>query len=256
MPFATNRYDGLQLQLTRRFTQGVFLTAAYTWSKSVGLNSGGSAFTSSGNSDSGLAFYVPSQMQANHGTLGFDRTQVLTVAANFELPFGPGKRMMTSGIGGKVLGGWQLNTLFSAYTGLPFTAYADGTSLNAPQNSQVADQLVQDVPKLGGIGNGQPYYDRAAFAAVSQARFGNSSLNSLRGPGLVNCDLGLFRAFKMSERFNLQFRAEAFNFTNTPHFENPGQSNSNNSVSNAGFMYITTALPDQRNLRLGLRLAF
>ena len=91
---------------------------------------------------------------------------------------------------------------------------------------------------------------------VSDPRFGTSPLNALRGPGMVNCDLGLFRAFKLSERFNLQFRAEAFNFTNTPHFENPGQSNSNNNVTNAGFMYITTALPDQRNIRLGLRLAF
>lgn len=256
LPFATNRYDALQMQLTRRFSSGVFLSSSYTWSKAVGLNSGGSGFTSSGNSDSGLAFYVPSQTKANHGVLGFDRTQVFTFAANYDLPLGRGKKMLNSGAGAVLAGGWQLNTVISAYTGLPFTAYADGTSLNAPQNSQIADQLVKDIPKPGGIGNGLPYYDRAAFQNVSQPRFGTSSLNSLRGPGLVNCDLGVFRSFKVTERFNLQFRAEAFNVTNTPHFENPGQSNSNNNVTNAGFMYITTALPDQRNIRLGLRLGF
>ena len=44
--------------------------------------------------------------------------------------------------GALLAGGWQLNTVFSAYTGLPFSAYADATSLNAPQNAQIADQLV------------------------------------------------------------------------------------------------------------------
>jgi hypothetical protein len=256
LPFATNRYDGLQLQLTRRFSGGLMFTSSYTWSKSLGLNSGGSAFTSSGNSDSGLAFYVPSQMPKNHGVLGFDRTQVFTLAGSYEMPFGKGKKMLTGGAGAMIAGGWQVNAVLSAYTGLPFTAYADAASLNAPQNSQVADQLVRDIPKPGGIGVGQPYYDRAAFANVSQPRFGTSPLNSLRGPGMVNCDLGLFRSFKATERISLQFRAEAFNFTNTPHFENPGQSNSNNNVTNSGFMYITTALQDQRTIRLGLRLAF
>ncbi len=164
--------------------------------------------------------------------------------------------MLTDGPGALIAGGWQLNTVLSAYTGLPFTAYADGTSLNVPQNAQVSDQLVKDIPKPGGIGNGLPYYDRSAFRNVSDARFGTSSLNALRGPGMVNCDLGLFRSFRLTERFNLQFRVEAFNFTNSSHFENPGQSNSSNNVTNAGFMYITTALPDQRNIRLGLRLAF
>lgn len=256
LPFATNNYNSLQAQLSRRFHNGLFLTSSYTWSKAIGLNSGGSAFTSSGNSDTGLAFYVPGQMPKNRAVLGFDRTQVFTFATNYELPFGKGKKMLTGGAGAAIAGGWQLNALFSAYTGLPFSVYADGTSLNAPQNSQVADQLVKDVPLLGGIGVGQPYYDRNAFKNVSDKRFGTSSLNSLRGPGLVNCDLGIFRTFRLTERFGLQFRAEAFNFTNTPHFENPGQSNSNNNVSNAGFMYITSALQDQRNIRFGLRLGF
>jgi hypothetical protein len=256
LPFNTNNYNAMQVQVTRRFSGGLFLSSSYTWSKTIGLNSGGSAFTSSGNSDSGLAFYVPSQMPKNHGVLGFDRTQVFTLAANYGLPFGNGKKWLTSGAGAMIAGGWQINTVFTAYTGLPFSAYADGTSLNAPQNSQVADQIVQDIPKPGGIGQGQPYYDRSAFQNVSQPRFGTSPLNSLRGPGLVNCDLGMFRSFKLTERFALQFRAEAFNFTNTPHFENPGQSNSNNNVTSSGFMYITTALQDQRTIRLGLRLGF
>ena len=75
--------------------------------------------------------------------------------------------------------------------------------------------------QLGGIGVGQPYYDWTAFARVTEARFGTAGFNSLRGPGVFSSDLGLFRRFAMSERLRMEFRAEAFNWTNTPKFNNP-----------------------------------
>ena len=68
-------------------------------------------------------------------------------------------------------------------------------------------------------GAGQSWFDPLAFREVTGARFGNAGFNSLRGPHLYNLDLGLFRNFAFSERFQLQFRAEAFNLTNTPHFD-------------------------------------
>jgi hypothetical protein len=80
-------------------------------------------------------------------------------------------------------------------------------------------------------------------------------LNAIRGPWLVSSNLGLFRSFTISERFNLQFRGEALNWTNTPALNNP-----NANVSNpANFMAITgagTGQSPQRTMRFGLRLAF
>jgi hypothetical protein len=138
------------------------------------------------------------------------------------------------------------------YTGLPFIVQTDGSSLNAPQNTQVADQIRADVPKLGGVGTGNPFYDTTAFAPVRDVRFGNMGLNALRGPLRFSMGLGLFRSFAATERFNLQFRAEALNLTNTPALNNP-----NATVSTpSNFMAITSAAQAQRTIRFGLRLAF
>jgi len=79
----------------------------------------------------------------------------------------------------------------------------------------------------------------------------------------VNSDFSVFRTFPLTERFKLQFRAEAFNITNTPHFNNPSTNVSNmrlnqdGSISNLGnFMSITSAVADERNFRFALRLSF
>ncbi len=244
IPMATNRYDALQTNLTRRFSHGLFFTSSYTWSKSLGINAG--------NSDSGLRFYVPSQFSKNKAVSDFDRTHSWVAAANYELPFGKNKSLFTTGFGSKFLGGWTLNPNVALYTGTPFIVTADGSSLNAPQNTQVADQIRADVPKFGGVGVGNPFYDPTAFAPVRDVRFGNTGLNILRGPRRFNMNMGLFRSFQLTERFSTQFRAEALNFTNTPALQNPNA----NVSSPANFFTITGADQTQRTIRLGLRIAF
>ena len=97
-----------------------------------------------------------------------------------------------------------------------------GTSLNAPGNTQTADQVKSDVAILGGIGRGTPYFDPTAFAPVTAVRYGSVGRNTMRGPGVFNLDASLFRNFKLTERFGLQFRTEVFNLTNTPAFGLPG----------------------------------
>jgi len=248
IPMATNRYDAWQSNLTRRFNRGLFLTTSYTWSKSIGINAG--------NSDSGLRFYVPSQYSKNRAVADFDRAQTFVAAANYELPFGKGKDVAQSGAAAAVLGGWQVNPMLQLYTGTPFIVGTDGTSLNAPQNTQVADQIDANVTKFGGVGLGAPFYDPSAFAPVRDARFGNMGLNALRGPRLFNMNFGLFRKFLITERTDLTFRAEALNLTNTPALANPNATASNPS----NFMAITStnanAPSAQRTIRFGLRFAF
>jgi hypothetical protein len=245
---AHQRYDAWQTNLTKRFSHGLFMTTSYTWSKTIGITAG--------NSDSGLRFYVPTQFSKNRSVTDFDRTHTFTTAANWELPFGRGKRMVTDGVGAAVLGGWQLNPTLAVYSGTPFIVGTDGASLNAPQNTQVADQIRADVSKPRGVGLGAPFYDPTAFAPVREVRFGNMGLNALRGPRLFNMNLGLFRRFDITEALNLQFRAEALNLTNTPSLNNPNATASTPS----NFMQITstisTVTTPQRTLRFGLRLAF
>ena len=248
IPMATNRYDAWQSNLIRRFSGGLFLTSSYTWSKTIGVNAG--------NSDSGLRFYVASQFPKNRAVADFDRTHTWVSAANYELPFGRNKKFATSGAAAAMFGGWQLNPTVSLYSGTPFIVTSDGASLNAPQNTQVADQIRGDVKKPGGVGVGAPFYDPSAFAPVRDARFGNMGLNALRGPRLFTMNLGLFRRFQITERMDLQFRSEALNFTNTPALSNPNASVTTPSNFMAITSTISTVTNAQRTVRFGLRLAF
>jgi hypothetical protein len=242
-----SNYHALQASFNRSFTKGLMLKASYTFSKAINQTD-----------EDGWAavmFNYPGALNRNRALAGYDRAHMLQAGYVLELPFGKGKPFASSGFAAMLFGNWQLNGLFSAFTGTPFTVAASGASLNAPGNSQTADQ-VAPVVKLGGIGPGAPYYDPASFVPVTTARFGNTGRNILRAPGAVNTDLSVYRGFKFRDRFNLEFRAEAFNLTNTPHFSAPAA-----NVSGGNFMVITSATGatgagDERQLRFGLHLAF
>ena len=169
----------------------------------------------------------------------------------------------------KLAGGWQLNGLIAAYSGTPFTVSASGTSLNAPGNSQRANLVKSNVAILGGTGPNQSYFDPLAFAPVTTPTFGTAGFDSVRGPGAFNFDAGLFREFAVSDRWRVQFRGEALNATNTPHFANPGANVSNLVLNNdgsirslGGYTVITSTTGvgregvDERMFRLGLRITF
>jgi hypothetical protein len=242
-------YNSFQAQVDRRIAHGLLVKASYTFSKTI---------DNVDNELGSLMFYDAANFARNRALASFDRKQNLRIAWVAELPFGAGKRWVQRGLGSKALGGWQLNGIFSAYSGTPFTVSSSTSSLNAPGESQTADQINPVVAKLGGIGPNSPYFDPTAFAPVTAVRYGNSGRNILRGPGLVNADLSLFRNFRFKERAIIQFRAESYNFTNTPHFSNPSA-----SVSSGGFMTITGAQSrannvegGERQFRVALKISF
>lgn len=243
-PWQTALYDSMQATLDRRFSGGLFLKTSYTWSKAINFqdNSGEGCCT----------FMYPTYWSRQRAMAGYDRTHIFRLAWMYELPFGSNKRWAQTGFGKALLGGWQVSGIFSAYSGTPFTVGASAASLNAPGNGQTADQVKTEIAKLGGIGVNNPWLDPTAYKAVTEARFGNVGRNGLRGPGYGNIDVGLLRTFKFTERLEMQFRAESFNFTNTPHFNNPGSDVSNAST----FLSITSAADDARNFRFALRLSF
>jgi hypothetical protein len=262
-PFGYSHYDALQATLSRRFAAGYQIQANYSWSKAISLCCANSE-------DASPQISIPAYITLNRAVEPFDPTQIFTFSGIAEMPLGRGKRWLSrSSLATAVASGWQDNGLFSAYTGLPFTVTGSSTSLNAPGNTQTADQIKPHVAILGGVGPGQSFLDPLAYASVTQVRFGTSGFESLRGPGLVNLDFSLFRTFRVSERLKLQFRAQAFNFTNTPHFANPGSNvanlilNANGTVNNLGGFTVITATTgngregiDQRVFQLALRLSF
>lgn len=269
---ANSHYDSLQTTVKRRFSGGLQMQASYTWSKAIGLANLG------GDNDGALAINEPNFRNLNRSVLGINLPHNLQVSGTWEMPFGKGKRWLNeNAVASALTSGWQLSWLYSAFSGAPFSVTASGTSLNAPGSTQRADLVKSTVEKLGGIGVGQPFYDPTAFAEVTTARFGTASFNLLQSPGTSNLDLGLFRQFTIKEGITLQFRAEAFNATNTPHFAAPGgnaSAPSRDAQGNIlrdpvtgllrlnGFMEITNTRTfgregiDERIFRFGLRLGF
>jgi hypothetical protein len=119
------------------------------------------------------------------------------------------------------LGGWQVAGNFAFISGLPLNVTSAATSLNMPNDNQRANLVKSQVQILGTTGSGQSYFDPLAFAPVTTASFGTAGYEILKGPSTATIDLGLTRRFKTTERTILEFRAEAFNATNTPHWANP-----------------------------------
>jgi hypothetical protein len=235
----TNTYDALQTRLQGRFS-GFQLNFTYVLAKALGY-----ALTPS--------VQIPQYYHLNRGPESTDISDMFSASAFAELPFGKGKHWAQSRVASKLAGAWQFSTVVTARTGTPFTATASSASLNSPNSSQFAD-CVSPPQEIGNI---YGWYSKATFAVPSTGRFGTCGTNSLRGPGLVNADVGLERKFPIRERATLTFRAEMFNTANTPHHSNP-----NGNVSSGSFMQalgiVSTGREgiEQRALRVAMRLGF
>ena len=248
-----SNYDSLQTSLTRRMAQGLQVNVAYTWSKAFGI-------CCDTLSDGSPRVQALEYFDLNEALLPQDRPHNFQASFVAELPFGerqavPQQRRRRRR---RILGGWQVNGLFGAYSGSPFTVESAATSLDMNGSNQMADQVKDTVEILGGIGPGKPWFDTTAFRPVTERRFGTAGFNSMRGPGYANFDMSVFRQFALGAARTLQFRLEIFNLTNTPHFANPSANASNaasfgiiSNTANSGREGI-----DERLFRVGFRFGF
>ena len=237
----SSNYNSLQATIDKRFSHGLNFTVAYAFSKALDVESNQGSFTIP---------YLPAGRQ--YGLSAFDQTHLLTISHVYELPFGKGRAFLTNGgIAAMLVSDWQLNGVFRYQTGLPYAPTVDATACNCPGNSNFANVL-GPIQYLNGVGPGQPWISPLSFGAPASNQFGNAGRDIIRGPGLTNYDFSVFRTFPIKERVNLQFRAEFYNLTNTPHFSNP-----NAIVGSAAFGIITSSgYNGSRMVQLGLRMRF
>jgi hypothetical protein len=243
------------------------LSAVYTWSHAIDYEDNEEL--------NSMNFPYPTFWYKNRGSASFDRTYNIEIYGVMNLPFGKGQPWLTTGVWNQILGGWQVNPMISILGGLPFTVTAASGPLNANGSIQTADlvgryQLINGTVLPTGYSCSATnlschYFNPNAFAPPvitgnATAHYGNTGRDQFRGPSYFNMNLSIARTFKLTERFALQFRADAMGFTNTPHFANP-----NSSCCGANFGVVTSTLspggffgPDSgsRVVWLGLHLTF
>jgi hypothetical protein len=241
-------YHALQVSAERRFNRNWGFLGSYSWSHAI--DNTANAF---GGADNGPIPQDRRDRSADRGNSGFDMRHRLIFATNYILPIGRGQRWdLGNSLANNLLGGWQMNLIWTAQTGLPYTPVLATSVSNAggsrPQRLKTGT-LDDPDPRL--------WFDTsfnradAAWGVPANFTFGNSGRNILFGPGRINVDYSLFKDFAVNERWKVQFRAEFFNLFNTPQFDLP---NTGIGTPNAGT--ITRIVGNPRQVQFGLRLAF
>ena len=249
------RYDSLQLSWNRRFAKGPQIGAAYTLSKSMDRGSG-------------QRDIIPNTYDASNlwGQSDFDVRHIFIASYLYQLPF-----FKNNNLTGKLLGGWQLSGIVQMQTGTSGTTIAvnsdyagvgqDGSMSGGGQFWQVLQNpTIQHQIAQNGASDNLYWFnvrDSGGNLVVAQPAKGTfvtqqGIRNQLHNPGFENWNTGLFKAFAITERFQLQFRAEAFNALNHPNWGGASYNPSNLST----FGKITGKTGDVRNLQLSLKVRF
>jgi hypothetical protein len=252
---ANSNYNGLQVQLTRRFTKDLMISANYTWSKALDII----------DTDNSAIVYAYDRKR-EYGPTDFDRTHVFTVNYVYTLP----TLQNRSAIVKYTLGGWEVTGITRFWSGTPFSVLSQGTNPGTLDGGGYGTSVRADY--VGGNvtpahQTWQEWYNPYAFARSPDGTLGNTGRNILRGPGINNWDISLFKNFNFTERVKFQLRGETFNtfnhtqlgggsndgIVNTINAPGPGQVPTLATVGTSG--QITTAR-DPRTIQIGAKLLF
>jgi hypothetical protein len=241
----TDNYNGLQVMLNRRFSQGLTLGSQYVWSHSIGDSDGSKDARSSANNYSFTSERSDNISDVRH-SFNFNLL--------YEVPFGTGKKYgsSASSLTKGLIGGWEISSLINARTGLPIDVeivrpalvYQNNTTGVITSKPVVTGGVVQTTPVVNVPGGGQSrnvarpdlvpgvdpyihnggwlYINPAAFAMPAPGTYGNLRRNALRGPSTYQLDLTLAKKFPIRESMNIEFRAECYNILNHPEYQVPG----------------------------------
>jgi len=257
-----SKYNGLLVNVSKRLSHGFLVQGAYTWSKS--LDQGSATFSDNeylNTAGSPYAFLPNLQ----NGVSDFNITHNFTLNGTWNIPVS----QSLHGAPRAILSGWELGSIFSAHTGVPFTAKVNSDIAftgNSRVNSSAGGQRPNFNPIPGCSTNpvnpGQPtnYINLNCFSLPALGTLGDLGRNTLRGPGFVDFDFSLFRNIGLhQERYKLQFRAEAFNVLNHANYgvQTTGVFSGTNTtpLTSAGQLQPPT-LTTSRQIQLGVKFVF
>jgi outer membrane receptor protein involved in Fe transport len=226
---ANSSYNALQTSLRKRLSYGMSFLASYTWSHSI---DDVSSFNITGSASQPVAgendlAQNPFNLKAERGPSMFDSRNRFVLSYEWSLPFFQHSPQWY----GKVLGDWQLNGIFTAMSGTPFTVF-DSNDVSLQGQAPEISGFSSNRPNVIGDPNSGPrtaaeWFNTAAFQQLQpdpQGRFqvfGNEGRNAVVGPGYVNWDFSAFKNIRLAEGKQLQFRGELFNVLNHTNFRLP-----------------------------------
>jgi hypothetical protein len=242
----SNYYAGM-VRISCRFQNGFNINTTYTYAKFLNNSfEGGSSFGSDGGAYSN--YY---DRASDYGPSSNDIRHQLVFSALYELQWGPGRRYLSTGVLGHVVGGWTVGNVTRAYSGAPFTVATNTNNTNAfSSGSQRANIVGNPYLSESARGPKQLWLNSASFAQPATYSFGTQRRNSLRGPGFASLDFSLIRSFRFGEGRVFQLRGEATNALNHTNLTTPAA-----SYGAASFGYITSAY-SPRQLQVGGRFVF
>jgi hypothetical protein len=240
-------YHALLTKLEKRFSGGFTLLTSYTLSKAIGDTCGSSAAGDTTN----CGFQDLRNLRAERSVDNIDVPHRFVLSGVEELPFGKGRHFgsnMPRVLNG-LFGGWSVGSIFVIASGRPYNVITPGNIANTGTFTVVGRPNVTGDPYAADRTVAQDF-NPAVFTLPANFTLGNAGRNTLRQRGSFNWDFATHKELEIHERMRLQFRFEAFHFTNTPRFGTAG-----GTVGTATFGRITSA-DTPRNLQLGMRLVW
>lgn len=235
--YVYDEFESLQVNATKRFSKDLTLLSNLTWGKTIDDTSS----ATEGNTGPPNPFNFSSA----RGPADFDQEFRFNLSLAYATP-----HVNVTGFRNVLLNNWQVNAITSLYSGLPFTVISGTDRSLSGIGNDYADQIGNPAHPAG-VSQIQEYFNTAAFTQAVIGTFGDIGRNSLRGPGFFDVDASIFKNFLFTERYRLQFRAEAFNIENRPNFNNP-----NATVSTSVTFGRITAANNPRVLQFALKMFF
>ena len=239
-----SRYNALGLKVTRRYSNGLTVLGSYTYSKSTDNGSGIRTLgTDPLNPQNSYC------LSCEDGPSVFDQRHRFVTSAVYDLPFGHGRKYLSEGVVGKVVGGWKLNSIVTIGSGFPLTVSAGEDTANIGnccRPDRVAGvSTALDNPTVSR------WFNTAAYSRAAAGAFGSAGRSEVIGPGIINWDFSTSKELQISATNYIQLRFEAFNFLNHPNWGDP-----NTTFNSVAFGTINSTRTEMRQLQFGLKLIF
>ncbi|MFB3902613.1 MAG: TonB-dependent receptor domain-containing protein [Acidobacteriota bacterium] len=217
-------YNRFHTKVEKRFAKGLSFLSSFTWSKALDYHVSSIMERTEGVAGSGIPpSPLTKELWRNYGLSGLHRKFAYSASCLYELPFGPGKAHLTSGLASWILGGWQMGTILTFQTGAWATHSFSPDYANT--GGAYRGNLIGNPNLPVSERDSMRWFDASVFVAGQPGEFGNAGRALIELPGYKNIDFLMSKNFPMPwEGHKIQFRFEAFNLTNSANLGTP-QSN-------------------------------